>query len=253
MILNILDIDIDVFVTPIFYGMSETELRLSDSEYNIWEISELKLFLEQNCKLSTKNKTKGAIFKHHVELFNFLRDKVITSNEEISFNIDHLDAHADMGAGDDSILFVCDELLKLPVKERYFATPNDYYQQIGSGNVLLYILACRFTNQINFVKQEKTVFIHPFLFYNNDSESNFLQLKRMNPDELFKIFINNDLYKNYEPIGYEPKVKCNKTTLALFKTEINYDYVCVTLSKGFTPSKIDCYIPLFKEYIILEN
>ncbi len=249
MTLNILDIDIDVFVSPIFYGMSDTELRLSDSKYTIWESEELKLFLELNCNLSTENKTKGVFFKHHVELFNFLRQKIITSKENLTFNIDHLDAHADMGAGDDAILFVCEELLRLPVEQRYYAKPEDYYQEICSGNVILYAIACQFINEINFVMHTNSHFIHPFLFFNNDVETNYLQLKQMSKKDITDIFINNDLYNNYKPIKYEPKVICKKTAITSFVADKKYDYVCITLSPGFTPPKIDCYIPLFKEYI----
>jgi len=249
MVLNVLDIDLDVFVSPIHYGLTDSELRLSCENHSIWEIGALRQFLEKKCLLSIINKTKGLFFRHHLGMFSFLRDKVIASNGQLTFDIDHIDAHSDMGAGDDSLLFICTELLRFPVDKRYFMQPNDIYQQLCSGNYLLYCLACRFINSVNFIMPEKTTNLHPFFFHNLDVLSGYLQLKQMNKPDMEAIFQCNDSFQAYNPINYEPRVPYQKIDIAIFQSTKKYDYVCVTLSPGFTPPSIDKYIPIIGEYL----
>ncbi|MHA1471296.1 MAG: hypothetical protein ACTSSP_12170, partial [Candidatus Asgardarchaeia archaeon] len=47
-------------------------------------------------------------FVHHHSVFDYLREIVLEhENDDVQFNIDHIDGHADLGSGDEGYLYIC--------------------------------------------------------------------------------------------------------------------------------------------------
>ena len=118
--MNILDIDLDFFLDiPAYMLNVASEERLDENEHHPWQEIEVISFLENQCKLSPNRKIIGKFFTNHIEVFYFLRSLQEINNYQLLFNIDHIDAHADLGLGDASYEYICTDLLKYDVKYSY--------------------------------------------------------------------------------------------------------------------------------------
>lgn len=142
--IQVLDLDLDFFLTDVAHFFSDYERRLDPSRYEPWKIHEVRLFLEKNCGLSTVNRCKGKVVEHHNEVFWALRELVGKGKIGVPFEVVHIDAHADLGNGDATYIYVMTELLHKPVADRVHPDPG----QVRPGNYLVYLLACRWISRM---------------------------------------------------------------------------------------------------------
>ncbi len=258
---NLLDIDLDFFVNEIFFdAKTDSTARVTGETYQPWSIDQTIEFLEHHCLLNPKQKIKGAYFVHHHSVFDYLREIVLEhKNDEVQFNIDHIDGHADLGSGDEGYLYICSELIHRPVKQRYYPQPHDHYQSLSPGNFLAYALACRWVKSLNYIihpdKGNDVVSIH---CKDYEDKSGFLQLKgfsKTHLDEMNKIFDGLPyekalaVLKKQIPLFLEPQVPFKMIPYDEFFASDSYDYICITQSPAFTPKASDELIPLIMKYI----
>src|SRR3954451_4096317 len=112
---RVLDIDLDFFVVPAAH-YPDYESRLSADEYRVWPTDDALAFLRERCGL--REKRPGFVTENHAELFPEWRGAIETGRLQPPFHVTHLDAHADLGLGDNGYSYLLTELLFRPPEER---------------------------------------------------------------------------------------------------------------------------------------
>lgn len=262
---NLLDLDLDFFLSNIFfYARTDSTNRVTGDTYQPWTKEKTIDFLEHHCLLNLEQKIKGAYFVHHHAVFDYLREIILKhQDDDVQFNIDHIDGHADLGAGDEGYIYICSELIHQPVKQRYYPQPKDVHQELSPGNFLAYALACRWVKSLNYIIRSDTgKDVLPIYCKNYDENSGFLQLKgfsRTHLDEMNKTFDGLPyekalvVLKKQIPLFLEPQVPFKMIPYEDFLASSTYDYICLTQSPGFTPKASDELIPLIMEYMLPTN
>ncbi|MHA2401208.1 MAG: peptide arginase family protein [Promethearchaeota archaeon] len=240
---RILDIDLDFFLNKVSESR-ENGRRLKKKKYFPWDKTTLTSFLENRCLLSTQNPLKGRTVKHHHQAFFFWRKLILTKKIEIPFELVHLDAHSDIGVADWSWIYVTSELLHKPLEERIFPDES-LIKGINEANYLAFALACRWIKKLTFV-------IHPkwkndlieVYFKDFDFESNSIQLKKFDQEELFE--------KSYDidpsSMEMEPEVPVEFIPLLDYKNVHPFTILTLSHSKEYTPKTSDRLIKVMKRY-----
>ena len=244
---NILDIDLDFFLDDIRYSKCSKK-RVKDKKYHPWSEEELREFLEEKCGLLQTKKIAGRIVERHDGAFYFWRELIEKDQLMPPFKVVHVDAHADLGMGDNSWKYIMGELLHKPVKERFYPKENTK-SSLNPGNYLAFALACRWISKLTFV-------IHPYwrydlvAYYFKDYyiPTGQLQLKKYGKKRL------NRKYKKkfYEttPDALEPLIiPLERIRLWNYKNIEPFSLLVLSQSPGFTPKSADALIPVIKEYI----
>ncbi|NOG98321.1 MAG: hypothetical protein HND52_10210 [Ignavibacteriae bacterium] len=247
-----MDIDLDFFLDSIKNNKNSfsTE-RLSSKYYKTWKKKNVINFLDNNCGLQNK-RVCGKYFEHHHEVFLFLR--TILKNED-AIIIDHIDAHADLGLmfGNFSTdEFISTELLNYPIEKRpNLINVTGEETDLSPGNFLLFAIACGWIKQLNYIHPPgKGTDVGWFIFKEFNPNSNVLQLKKLTKKE-FNFVLNNDtaeFAKNINPNNLENEVPIQRISSKNFVSNIDYDYIFLTKSPGFTTKESDKLIPLILEY-----
>ena len=144
----ILDMDLDFFFSAI--SKSFDEGRRPDKYYTPWSNAEVRQFLENNCGLNKNNPIPGKIVETHDECFWIWKEMIASRTLIPPVDVVHIDAHADLGSGDSSYIYIFTDILNKPIEERhnpesrYYINTNDReYAGISEGNYLSFAIACR--------------------------------------------------------------------------------------------------------------
>lgn len=253
-VLNILDIDLDFFLNNrrVSFG-SNKKTRLNKKQYKPWDISFVISFLENQCGLNKEFKKNGKYFKHHDEVFYFLRSLQEKNNFNLKFSIDHIDAHADLGLGDSSYVYISSEILFKDLKERAYPAKINGWDGLSEGNFLSFAIACRWVSQLNYInKIEWTTDLPHFIFRNYETDSGFIQHKKFSPQTIKRITSFGDIIseaKLNNPIETEPDVPFRIIDYNNFKSRIDYDFIFITQSPEYTPATSDSLLPIINSYM----
>src|SRR5215469_2488049 len=114
---TVLDLDLDFFVWPIARDITDEGHRLDPREYHTRTEIYVRSFLESRCGLSTTHPIPGRCVVNHVEAFPAWREWITRGSLSKRFDVVHVDAHADLGAGswNPSPRYFETELLRLPL------------------------------------------------------------------------------------------------------------------------------------------
>lgn len=247
--MKVLDIDLDFFINDIANFRSDFGERLSDNEYFPCKEEKVRLFLEHQCGLSINNKIKGRILNHHHEAFFFWRKLIENNQLKTPFDIVHIDAHADLGLGDASWVYIMQNLLHKPLDKRTYPERFKYksnYHKFSYANYLAFAIGCRWINTLTFVPHPNWENDLPYLIFKDfDEESGFIQLKKY--DKSMDLRVDN--INRIIPLNIEPEVPFFIIPSEKFKNKQKIDYICLCKSPGFTPKKADDLIPVISNYI----
>jgi len=243
--MRILDIDLDFFLNK-RPEPSCSEERLNDADIYPWEKSKVERFLEEQCKLSKDEPVNGKIVKHHHYAFYFWRELIEKNILETPFEVIHVDAHSDLGAGFGSGPYIAGELLHKPLEERMYPNCNEF--SLNKGSFITFAIACRWISEITIVHYPE--WGDDFCWYywkNNDDSSGYLQLKKYNSPEEFQESFNPNF--KTEPIEYEPEVRANKVDQSKYYNSQPFSFINLSVSPEYTPLSSDRLIPVIKKYI----
>jgi hypothetical protein len=251
--MRILDLDLDFFLNDIAHECNVwSNNRIEEGYFIPWSETDVIKFLEDHCGLKRSKKTSGRLFTFHHEVFNFLRDYNLFSNSETKFDIDHIDAHSDLGFTDSSSLLICTDLLAKKPEERYYPKCDRDDSNLSPGNFIAYLIACRLVRMVNFVT-------HPIwngdltwpIFHNFDEKSELIEMRRYSREDFVKLigFYSREDIRLVEPISIEPAVPFKIIDCQDFYNSQPYDYIFLTQSPSFTPASSDRLIPIIMEYI----
>lgn len=228
---RVLDIDLDFFVVPpLFWPDQRT--RADASAHSVWPTSEVRHFLRNKCRI--RSKSPGWVTENHGELFPLWRIAIDDGVLRPPFHVTHVDAHADLGLGDNGYWYLMTELLFEPVDRRRHPRTGD--GGLNDANHLLYAVANRWIGELVYVfgegggSDELTYAMEGF-----DPKAQRLQLHAMAPAELDKL-----LHRGTPVVDrVEPAVPYRSTRWEQFEAAAPFDYVCLTRSPPYTPPTAD--------------
>ena len=146
-----------------------------------------------------------------------------------------------------SYIYICTELLQLPLEKRYYPKRGIHY--LHPGNFVVLAAACRWVEQINFITHPRWPRGLPdlpdYYFKNFDTRSGFIQLKQYKKED---IKYGDFAYAN--PVELEPEVPFKTIASEAFISDGRYNYIFLTQSPSYTPLESDKLIPMIMDYTI---
>ncbi|MDQ1350124.1 MAG: hypothetical protein QG657_425 [Acidobacteriota bacterium] len=254
--LKILDIDLDFFLEGICYGGdARGSRRINGEKYKPWSKERVAFFLENNCRLSVRQRIRGAFFAEHHKLFHWMaRIRQVEGQGNLSFRIDHIDGHADLGAGDSSIEYIFTELLFLPPEQRDFLHCYGMAQDLDPGNFLVYALACGLVTELNYIILPGGGNDVPTILYKDyDKNSQALQLKKFTKLQMTELLGDHEHLARFTPVGVESAVPFRIFPYHEFRSVGDYDLIFLAKSPTFTPVESDELIPVIMKYMDMET
>jgi hypothetical protein len=252
----VLDLDLDFFVSPTERDAMPDGPRLPEELYRVQTNNQVRLFLEKQCGLGSKQKLLGRRLTNHSEAFWTWKHWIESGMLRTPFDVVHVDAHADLGGVGDpkTIKFVVAEMLALEPNKR--SNPPRGFGGIHDGNYLVVAVANRWINRLIYVyppdselgtgeNPEDPGDLLCWWFKDFDCATPILQLPHYRVDDLFECFLRTP---PLTPLRLEPSVRFDWVRAANFKTESDFSHMVVAQSPAFTPESADRLLPLVCEY-----
>lgn len=263
----ILDLDMDYFMNKVAHNINEkSQNRLDETLYRkyVWEKERVISFLERNLGLSKDKKVKGRIVHGHNEALLFWRELINKKELSVPFDVIHIDSHADLGLGYLSWMYILNELISFPVKERpahnEYAGNDGTVSAEGIGDYLLFAVAYRWIANLTYCANpcgnKDDYVLYTLKYYeeeycSNEPVINTIQLVKNDfmdrPDcnEIKKIkqFFDTANIKEPEvPLKIVPKVE-------QISYNGDFDYAVLAQSPNYTPQSADYIMEIFRDYI----
>jgi hypothetical protein len=250
-IVNVLDIDLDVFLDPRPWRKVD-EGRLSPSEYQAWSPIQVEEYLVERCKLDPNVPIPGQVVVYHHELFDIWNRLIAGGTLQKPFSLTHIDSHADLGLGDPSYVYIMCDLLHADMSLRNNPKREGAYG-LSEGNYVSFALACRWISEFKYVQHPSTrrgnhgglPDIADSFFEDNDPKRANLQLKRY--PQGIEVGINR--ITEYEPVALEPPVPISYYDRDTFVSTDNFSFLFTAISPNYTPETTDRIIPVIKKFI----
>jgi hypothetical protein len=149
--MRVLDVDLDFFLDRIVLDQSSDGPRLNLAEFRPWKADQVRQFLVERCGLSPDSRIRGKFVKHHHEAIYWWRELIRSGELTKPFEVVHVDAHADLGAGmfAFSQQYIAHELLYQPIAQR--EEPTEGAKAMNAGNYLLVAIACHWLSRLTYV------------------------------------------------------------------------------------------------------
>lgn len=144
--LRILDLDTDFFSHEVVHW-PDLSTRPNDDDHPVWELDEVRAFLEVRCGL--RGKLPGRAVTTHDAVFPLWRTAIEAGLLTAPFHVTHVDAHGDLGFGDASYIYLMTELLHLAPEERWYPRTGDL--GLAESNYLAFAIACRWIHSVDYV------------------------------------------------------------------------------------------------------
>lgn len=241
--MKVLDLDLDYFINKIKPITIVGDDRLSDDDFCPWTKHRFIEFLEKNCKLSKEKRVRGRIITHHHEAYLWWKELIEIGDLRTPFTLVHVDAHSDMAFGGISYQYIASELLEHPFNERPL-----YDKGLHCGNFIPYAIANRWIKEYQYL-------IHPkwdggdlpdLFFKDFNCNTRLIELKRFSRDDIKDI----SRLTKYNVLEYEPVIPFTVfNKVEDFVCTEDFDFVCLSISPGYTPASADELVELFSFYI----
>lgn len=238
---RVLDIDLDFFLDRIFNSDREPRGRLDPRAYRVDPTEVALSWLSDQCAVSLDRPTPGSAHEHHVDVWFEWRRMIRNGTLRTPFEVIHVDAHADMGLGNNSCLYIAEELLAQPVDRRRVPVGRDTWC-VRDNNFIAYALACRWIGRLTYVThpdcQDDVQWLHMKDF---DTRSGFVQMKQFQPG--FAEGLDHFLDVKKLPFKPEPEIPMDMIGRADYRADRAPDFIFVSRSPNYTPATAD---PLFE-------
>ena len=242
---RVLDIDLDFFLDRILYADDEPRGRPSDQDYQVDSTRVVLDYLRNHCGLTEP--LPGAACKHHCEVWFHWRRMLKSGELRAPFEVIHVDAHADMGLGNNSCLYIAEELLAQPVAKRRPPTGRENWH-VSDCNFIAYALACRWIGKLTYVThpnwQDDIQWLHMKDF---STTSGSVQMKRFEPG--FTERLNDYLDVKRLPFEAEPDIPLTVVSRPDFQADMPPDFVFISQSPNYTPRTADVLFERIKAMV----
>lgn len=244
---RVLDIDLDFFLDRILYADDEPRGRPDPNSFKPDPIEIALDFLRTRCLLSTETPTPGQVCRHHREVWFHWRRMLQRGELKAPFEVIHVDAHADMGLGNNSCLYIAEELLADPPGRRRVPTGRQSWE-LGDCNFIAYALATRWIGRLTYVThpqwQDDIQWLHMKDF---DTRSGFVQMKRFEPGFAERLEDFMDVKKL--PFEAEPDIPMNVVARSEFQLDSPPDFLFISQSPNYTPPSADRLFEAMKRFV----
>jgi hypothetical protein len=244
---RILDIDLDFFVEdPVYWPPSQE--RCDPDEHPVWPESEVRSFLDRQCGVSAP--LPGFITENHGELFPLWRDAIDAGVLVPPFHVTHVDAHADLGLGDTSYVYILTSLLlKSPEERRYPVTSaEDAWGGLGDGNHLAFAVANRWISELDYVFSEGGGDdLAPYLMEGFDSHADHIHLTPVTTADIERLQHGR---RPNPTVPQEPRVPLRRVQGKQYQTDQPFDFICLTRSPPYTPVTADPIFDMIRDRYI---
>ncbi|MDA0831934.1 MAG: UPF0489 family protein [Planctomycetota bacterium] len=255
---KVLDLDLDFFLNRRLERRADDPNQRPDDEGLIpWNAEDVVEFLEEDLGLTSR--FPGKVVVHHHQVFYEWRRLVESSELETPFLVCHVDAHADLGMGDRSYLYLHSDFLKLPLESRMY--PNEGDCGLAFSNYLSFAIGCRWISELDLVVPSfwhddiprgllQQVDLPPGGFFGIGAELN-IELMHVPSAEIRKPQSPKCFFEKRRRIG-EPIIPLqilDRRAVGDIHKDVSWDFVFLSHSPGYTPSNADSLIPIFERYI----
>jgi hypothetical protein len=244
---RVLDIDLDFFLDQILYCQNEPRGRAKEQDFKVDPIDVALNFLRDQCGLSAAEPLPGFVCHKHKEVFVHWRRMLHEGSLRAPFEVIHVDAHSDMGLGNNSCLYIAEDLLAQPVDKRRVPTTQESWA-LGDCNFIAYALACRWIGKLTYVHHPDFIDDIQWLHMKDFStKSGAVQMKRFKPG--FTDGLENFLDVKDLPFEAEPDIPLQVTPRPDFQIEGKPDFVFIAQSPNYTPPSADLLFGRMKEFV----
>lgn len=213
--------------------------------------------------MSKIHKIPGRIVSGHNESLFFWEELINSKKLSDSFDVVHVEFHADLGLRDASWSFLQSEFLTLSIDSRRKISEYEFcdkIKRISIGDYLLWAVAYRMVSSITYCANphgDKNDYALDTLkdFYEeyiwDKSVKNYIQLK-YNKTMKMPDYDSSDAYKKQY---LEGAIKDPEVELLIIPTiedvefDGNFDYAVMAQSPNYTPASADFILDIFREYI----
>lgn len=246
--MRILDVDLDFFLDKIDRDNRSDGPRLKDDEYKPWSEAEVRVFLENRCGLSRSKRIPGKFIVNHHEAFFWWRELLQSGKLTKPFEVVHVDAHADLGAGTlaFSAAYVAYDLLHRPPEAR--DTPEADGTKFNAGNYLLVAIACRWLSKLVYVMHPKNNLedCEGWIFA-EDGYLETISLPKCKKPEIAIPGVRATVLDREPPVEFDISVPDK------FSDRGDFDFMVLCQSPGFTPKSADALISVIMEYMDVDG
>ena len=244
---RVLDIDLDFFLDRIFNCDDEPHGRLDSRTFKVDTVETALNYLREHCLVSTDAPRPGRVCERHAEVY-FHWNRMIRSGElKIPFEVIHVDAHADMGLGNTSCLYIAEDLLAEPPSRRRAPTGRDSWC-VGDNNFIAYALACRWIGRLTYVTHPDCKGDLQWMHMKDfDTRSGYVQMKRFKPGFTERLEHFLDLKKL--PFEAEPDIPIQTVSRMEHRSESPPDFVFIARSPNYTPKTADALFEQLKRLV----
>lgn len=244
---SVLDIDLDFFLDRILYADDEPRGRPGDDEYQPDPPDAAVAFLREQCGLDEAEPVPGHVCRHHREVFFHWRRMLRRGELRAPFEVVHVDAHADMGLGNNSCLHIAEDLLADPPEQRRPPTHRESWA-VGDCNFIAYALACRWIGRLTYVHhpdwRDDVQWLHMKDF---STTSGAVQMKRFEPG--FTEGLENFLDVKELPFEPEPEIPFAAVPRGDYANADKFDFVFLSQSPNYTPPAADAVFERLRPFI----
>jgi len=248
--MNVLDIDLDLFLDPRPSREAEAD-RLPSGEYHPWSPRKVEDYLTQCCNLRKDVPLPGDVVRYHHELFDRWKFLIDSGKLHVPFHLTHLDSHADMGMGDGSSGYISGELLHREPIDRH-EPKRGGHDGLLEGNFVSFAVACRWISSIDYVHHPElsnrncgSHDIPDALFRHNDRKCGVLQLKQL-PRECLQSVRR---LSEFTPIALEPEIPIRFVKRDAFEAADSFSFVFLARSPRYTPVTSDRILETIRQFM----
>lgn len=244
--MKVLDIDLDFFLSNICLSPHDNN-RPAASEFCPWAPEAVRKFMEHNCGLTTSPQLPAMKVTTHDEVFDIWKEQVRTRQLLAPFDVVHIDAHADLGLGDSSYVYILGELLHAAPHERQEPTRGGS-SGLNEGNYLAFAIACRWLQTLTYVHHPLMRDDLPrFLFRGHDPETKIIEFGCYRAEDARRL-----AFRETPPqaLAMEPQVPIRVIAKEDFigdHGEFVFGYV--SISPRYTPSEAEAIMPIIGQYL----
>jgi len=245
---RILNLSLDLFVDPIAVWAGLSPNRLPDDRYRAWDPDLLRRFLEERCGLRTDAPVPGAVVDAHEGALGAWKEWVDQGALETPFDLVHLDAHSNLGSGDEGWFYVLTRLLALPMGSRL---EHAELTHVTPENYLLFAIAFGWIRSLSFVAQHTwRPDVLEILYRDHEANgSGTVQLGRYD-----RLLLGPALEMGTPmpaPLSLDPPVPLRVQGPGDYREADSFDRMVVSRSPSYTPPATDGLLGIVADYMTI--
>ena len=243
--MKVLNIDLDFFLSRIRH-LPNGNSRPSSSDFTPWPVEDVHNFMKLNCGLAKTSKLPSVLVNTHDEVFDLWKEQIINRQLQEPFDVFHVDAHADLGLGDSSFIYILGELLHAAPHERQ-EPKRDGLDGLNEGNYLAFAIACRWLKTMTYVHHPMMRNDMPrFLFRNQNTDTRVIELNCYSAADARNLALNRNPPR---PIATEPPVPIKVVSKEDFRERGDFVFGYLSKSPKYTPLQAEELIPEIGKYL----